>query len=52
MVGPLPVRELVQSVERRGLVELGQGRVVEDGVDEMLHRPLEDQQTEPTVVAP
>src|ERR1700738_1123177 len=42
IAAPLRPSELVQSVERRGLVALGQSRVVKDRVDEILHRSLED----------
>src|SRR3984885_12315662 len=34
---PLPVRQLVEAVEGRGLVALGQRRIVENGIDEILH---------------
>src|SRR5579862_5597569 len=38
----LPPRELIQSIERRGLIAFGQGRVVEDRVDEISHGSFED----------
>src|SRR5256885_6784766 len=40
--GPLEARQLVQAVERGGLVTLRQRRIVEDGIDKVLDRGAQD----------